>query len=237
MLNVAIVEDDDVAADKLRACLDRYHADMGVAFGVTRFVEATSFLEGYKPSYDIVFMDIEMPNMNGMEAARRLRDIDEQVVLIFVTNMAQFAAKGYEVDALDYIVKPFSYLDFERKLKRAVRICERESSSVTIAQQGGTVRLLLRDIAYIEVHGHNLVFHTDEGTLQGSGTLAEAQARLEDCGFLRCSKAFLINVRHVYKIHGNTVLLVNGEELPIGRAFKKTFMESFAQLIGAGNVL
>lgn len=237
MLNVAIVEDDDAAATKLQACLDQYTGTDGVRFNVTRFVEATSFLEGYKPSYDLVFMDIEMPNMNGMEAARRLREIDEQVVLIFVTNMAQFAAKGYEVDALDYIVKPFSYPDFERKLKRAVRLCERGSESIVISQHGGTVRLLLREIKYMEVRGHSLIFHTETSVEQGSGTLSDAQEKLSDKGFLRCSKAFLVNVRHIREIHGNTVLLTDGEELPIGRAFKKTFMESFAQAIGTGNVL
>lgn len=237
MLNVAIVEDDDAAAAKLQACLDQYTGTDGVRFNATRFVEATSFLEGYKPSYDLVFMDIEMPNMNGMEAARRLREVDEQVVLIFVTNMAQFAAKGYEVDALDYIVKPFSYPDFERKLKRAVRLCEHESDAIVVSQQGGTVRLLLREIEYLEVRGHNLILHAESGVVHGSGTLAEAQERLGDKGFLRCAKAFLVNARHIREVRGSTLLMADGTELPIGRAFRKTFMEGLTRAMGVGNVL
>ena len=114
MFTVAVVEDDETAVAKLRACLDQYVAThAGVQFDVTVFNEPTSFLDPYKTVWDIVFMDIEMPNMDGMEAAHRLRAVDSEVILIFVTNMAQFAAKGYEVDALDYIVKPFAYPDFE----------------------------------------------------------------------------------------------------------------------------
>lgn len=116
MFTVAVVEDDETAVAKLRACLDQYAAThAGVQFDVTVFNEPTSFLDPYKTVWDIVFMDIEMPNMDGMEAAHRLRAVDSEVILIFVTNMAQFAAKGYEVDALDYIIKPFAYPDFERK--------------------------------------------------------------------------------------------------------------------------
>lgn len=237
MLTVAIIEDDDDAAARLESCLDEYRSRNGVAFRPVRFAEATGFLEGYRPVYDIVFMDIEMPNMDGMEAARRLREIDERVVLVFVTNMAQFAAKGYEVDALDYIVKPFSYQDFERKLRRAVRLCEHGSDAVAITQQGGTLRLLLRDIEYIEVRGHSLVFHTESGIVQGSGTLQEAQDRLGGQGFLRCAKAFLVNARHIRSVHGHTLLMTDGTELPIGRTFRKPFMEGLTRMIGTGNVL
>lgn len=121
-------------------------------------------------------MDIEMPNMDGLEAAHRLRALDQRVVLVFVTNMAQFAAKGYEVDALDYIIKPFAYADFERKMARAVKLCEADSDAVVIARRGGSQRVLLRDIAYVEVRGHNLEFHAETGVVTGSGALRELAA-------------------------------------------------------------
>lgn len=238
LFTVAILEDEQPAADRLRSCLARFTADHPEArFDVTSFAEPTAFLEGYKPQWDIVFMDIEMPNMDGMSAARRLRALDGRVLLVFVTNMAQFAAKGYEVDALDYIIKPFSYNDFERKIRRAVAIRGEESASVMIVQRAGTQRVLLRDIEYIEVREHNLLYHTERGILTGTGTLQDVEGRLGDRGFLRCSKAFVVNSRHVAAVKGNELTLSSGESVTVGRTYKKSFMMALAASMGDGNVM
>ena len=238
MFTVAIVEDEIDAARRLEACLARYSQDHpDVRFDVTVFSEPTGFLDAYRPVWDIVFMDIEMPNMDGMSAARRLRVLDEQVILVFVTNMAQFAAKGYEVDALDYVIKPFSYNDFERKLRRAVAIRGEESASVMIMQRARTQRVLLRDIEYIEVKNHNLLYHTERGVLTGTGTLQDVEDKLRDRGFLRCNKAFVVNGRHIVAVKGNELTLSGGENVTIGRAYKKTFMEALAASMGDGNVM
>ena len=121
MLRCAIVEDSPRELEHLKECLARYSAERDIPLETTVFGDAASFLEHYRADYDIVFMDIELPGINGMEAAHRLREIDRQVILIFVTNMAQFAVKGYEVDALDYIIKPAQYGPLSIKLDRAAQ--------------------------------------------------------------------------------------------------------------------
>ena len=104
MFKIAIVEDNRAAMEKLQGYLERYAQENNEKFDIASFGDALAFLDSYRRIYDMVFMDIELPFINGMEAAQRLREIDKQVVLLFVTNMAQFAVKGYEVDALDYLV-------------------------------------------------------------------------------------------------------------------------------------
>lgn len=237
MFTVAVVEDDGHAAKRLRDCLDEYsRTHAGARFEVTEFREPTGFLEPYKATWDIVFMDIEMPNMDGMQAAHRLRELDASTILIFVTNMAQFAAKGYEVDALDYIIKPFAYPDFERKLERAIRLANRGGESLLIAQRGSTRRVALRDIGYIEIRSHNLEYHTDDGTISAYGSLQEIEERLSGSAFIRCGKPYLVNSSHIAQVAGDTVTLADGTQLPIGRAYRKSFLLALAEQLGNDRV-
>ena len=232
MPKIAIVEDSKAAADRLKEFLERFAQQESVAFHVDVFGEALSFLEHYKPVYDIVFMDIEMPHLDGMEAARRLRKLDEKILLIFVTNMAQFAVKGYEVDALDYMVKPVQYPDFRMKLQRAVARCRKDADAILVPQQDQVSRVLLRDIRYVEVRGHRLLYHTEQGGLDGGGTLRETEEKLRGKGFLRCNKCYLVNFRHIVSIQGDTLLMTGGDELKISRPRKKEFMWELAECMG-----
>lgn len=237
MYNICIVEDQIDTAQKLRAHVERYALEHEETFEVTIQTDAITFLQQYRTGYDIVFMDIELPNMNGMEAAFRLRELDQAVVLIFVTNMAQFASQGYKVDALDYIVKPVQYVDLAHDLDRAIRQRQSKAQSILITYSGGFRRPLLRDIRYIEVHGHTLIYHTTTGTISATGTLQEVEEKLRDKGFLRCNKFFLINFRHISSVRGYMVQIHGGEELQISRQRKKSFMNELAALMGEGNIL
>lgn len=228
MLQIAVIEDSTQELTVLQNSLDRYSKERGETFKITTFHEATTFLEGYRAQYDMVFMDIELPWMNGLEAARRLRELDQQVVLIFVTNMAQFAVKGYEVDALDYIVKPVKYVPFCAKLDRAIRRCSTQSESIVIHSAGGNVRMLLRDVLYIEAQGHRLTWHTEQGEYPAGGTLRETEEQLRSKGFLRCDKGYIVNQRQIAQVVGYDLVLMNGDRLPISRLRKKTFMTDLA---------
>ena len=111
MVNIAIVEDNENEANRLLEYLDRYAAENNELFSYRYYPEANAFLEERERTFDIVFMDIMLPGINGMEAAQRLRKSNSRTVLIFVTNMTSYAIKSYEVDALDYI-----------KLRKALQI-------------------------------------------------------------------------------------------------------------------
>ena len=237
MYKFAIVEDNEAAAEKLAGFLERYANENDEVFEVVKFHDALDFLDGYRTVYDVVFMDIEMPGIDGMEAAHRLCRLDQKVILVFVTNMASYAVKGYEVNATDYIVKPVYYGDFELKLKRILAGYQAASEAILVVRQGGYVRLLLRKIHYIEVQGHRLMYHTEDGIVEGSGTLLETEEKLKDKGFLRCNKCYLVNQRHIIGVNGYTLMLMGGEELQISRPRKKAFMSELAEAMGKDNVL
>ena len=114
MRNIAIVEDEDAAAEVLQGHIEQYAQRNGQEFQICRFHDAVEFLKDYRPLYSVVFMDIQMPHRDGMSAAEELRSVDKTVSLIFITNLVQYAQKGYEVDAIAYLLKPVSYFDFDR---------------------------------------------------------------------------------------------------------------------------
>ena len=155
MLRAALVEDSQEDARKILLYLKQFGEKQQITFQTDHFNSAELFLDRYRPVYDIVFMDIELPGSNGMEAARKLRRIDPAVTLIFITNLSTFAVNGYEVDALDYMLKPVTYPMFQLKMQKAVRHIEKNGSgAISVALKGQQlVRIPLTDLLYIEVQG------------------------------------------------------------------------------------
>ena len=125
MTRIAIVEDEAAVREQLAGYVQRYIRQYGTPFEVTEFADGMEILEDYRPQFDIIFLDIEMPELGGMDAAERIRTVDPDVVLVFVTNMAQYAIRGYEVDALDFVLKPVNYYQFSTKLARALQRVQR----------------------------------------------------------------------------------------------------------------
>lgn len=233
MISIAIVEDDKTAADTLQKFLDKYKEESGEKFQSTWYQDAVTFLESYR-GVDLVFMDIQMPNMNGMEGAMRLRKLDTQVVLIFVTNMAQYAVKGYEADALDFIVKPLSYSNFTFKMKRAMNAIQMSmNKDIVIKQSSGMMRIRANELYYVEVRGHNLTYHLAQDEVLVRGSMNTAENQLSEWNFLRCNNCYLINPRYIEWIRG-CVVKVGNDELQISHPRKKKFLEDLARWYSKG---
>ena len=138
MLKIAVVEDQTEVRESLCQFIRQYAGEQGLQAAVDPFADGVVIAEGYQLGYDIIFLDVEMPRLGGFGAAERIRAVDPDVVLVFVTNMAQYAIKGYEVDALDYVLKPVSYGAFCTKLSRAIqRVQRRKGGQVALQLSGG----------------------------------------------------------------------------------------------------
>lgn len=232
--NIAIVEDNLAEADRLRQYFDQYTQERETLFNITHFESAEQFLAKYEPVYDIVLLDIMLPQMNGMEAAVKLRELDETITIIFVTNMAQFAVRGYEVNAFDFVVKPVSYSNFSLKLQRVLnKLSKRRETDVIVSTSEGIFRIASSRIKYIEISGHRLVYHTTSGNIGAYGTLKEVEATLSSKVFVRCNNSYLVNLNYVRAIRGYTVL-VGSDELPISRPKKKPFVQAVNDFLGGG---
>ena len=241
MIRIAIVEDEKVYSDLIKEYLDRYlkeNKDDIIGFDISVYDNAISFLENYKPSRcDLVFLDIMMPHIDGMRAAEKLREVDNSVIIIFITNMGDYAVRGYDVNATAFIKKPVSYAEFEAKLKRAVDEIKKRDSRVIIVHSGTKeIKLLLRDLKYIEVYGHTCTFHMTTGeNIESRNTLGTLYKKLKQYDFAMISNSYLINMRYIDLIEGNT-LKIGNDELMISRLKKKEFMQRFNEWAASGGI-
>lgn len=132
MYHIAIVEDEKEFREELKNYLKYYGEENHIEFQVTEFSDGAEILEDFKKEFDIILLDIEMPRLNGMDAAELIREKDEDVVLMFITNMAQYAIRGYSVGALDFVMKPITYYTFSMKMKRALKRAQKKEQKPLI---------------------------------------------------------------------------------------------------------
>jgi len=228
MKNIAVVEDEDASAELLKSYIDKYSLSTGQQFNVERFRSGTEFLAAYKSLYAVVFMDIQMPGLNGMDTAVEMRKRDKAVSLIFITNLVQFAQKGYEVDAVSFLVKPVSYYDFSLKFGKALDIyVMNEGRDIAVKYQAGMCRISTDRLMYVEIINHRLYYHLIDDVLEVTGVLSQVEKELCGYGFLRCNKCFLVNPKFVVGVKGNDVTVGN-TVLQISRPRRAAFMTELA---------
>lgn len=232
MLRVAVAEDNEAYRHQMEQYLTRYGREHGLELESTFFSDGLRLVEDYQPNYDIVLLDIMMPDLDGMTAAEQIRQVDDKVVLIFITQMAQYAIQGYSVGALDYLLKPVNYETFALKFTRAVeRVRSRAGGQVTLLLPAGMKRLRTQDIYYVEIQNHMLHYHTRDGEYILRGTLAAAEKELKDYPFAKCSHWYLVNLAHVTEIDKDAVTVAE-HRLDISRRYRAAFLSAVTNYVG-----
>lgn len=232
MLRVAVVDDEPAVRAQLCDYVQRYAEETHLPVEVTPFADGAEIAAPYKPGFDIILLDVDMPQLGGMSAAERIREQDENVVLVFVTNMAQCAIRGYEVDALDFVVKPVSYAPFSMRLARAIkRVRSRAALTISLQTNDGLQIVTVQDILWIETVDHAVLCHTKTDSFFVKSSLQNADKLLQGQGFARCNKCYLVNLRHVEGIRGDAVL-IDGIELELSRRQKAAFAQAMLEYVG-----
>ena len=232
MIRIAMVEDEAAVREQLQGYIQRYTRQYGTEFAVTEFSDGVEILDAYRPVYDIVLLDVEMKHLDGMETARRIRELDRDVVLFFITNMAQYAIKGYAVGALDYLLKPVPYFAFSQQLQKAEeKLRRRARHYLAVPVEGGLRRLDTAQIYYMESEGHRVHFYTEEGEFSAPGALKTFEEKLADLPFARCNSGYLVNLAQVKSVQQG-LAQVGPYELQVSRPKRKSFLAALADYIG-----
>lgn len=243
-MRIAVV--DDVPADReaLAESVTRWAAERGISLEpIAQLASGEDLLETFLlGQYDVIFLDIYMPGMDGMEAARRIRDLDTACRLVFITNSRDFAVESYDVGAAWYLVKPWRYEKLAAALDRCGAAMVEHERSVTIPGPRGEERLRLHQIAWTEYQDRRIrIYFRDGGETQAFLTQREfAALLLKYPYFCDCMKGIIVNFEAVEKLREDAFLLCGGTVVPISRlkyrdARERFWAYSYQQARGGGD--
>ncbi len=236
MYRIALVDDEKIFTDQIEKYIAQYQSENEAKFQVSSFNNSIEFLAGFQKEYDLILLDVEMPGLNGMDLAEKIREKDEQVVLMFITNMAQYAIHGYSVGALDFVTKPLNYYTFALKLTRALkRVPKKEATSLLLTLADGVKRVEIRQLYYLEVQNRLLHYYTEEGEFVVRGSLQSAEEKLVGHPFEKCNHWYLVNLMHVKEVRKN-IVVVGPYELEISRRNKTSFLKALTDYMGGNCV-
>lgn len=240
MFKIAICDNDEFYSNKINSIVSDYMKEHQLEYDIDIYNSGDEFVRlGINMSqYNIIFLDIEMDGLNGIQTAQMLREYCSDSFIIFVTAYAEYSLQGYSVDTLRYIIKNNSMLKeaIEESLNTICKKLKYNLKLYTYDFKEGIQKINLEKIFYIESMSHNLIFHilTEQGeelyTLRGS--LKDYDAEYSDRGFVRIHQSFLVNCRYIKKIKYNSILLKNDKELPVSKAKYKAVKQKYISYKG-----
>ncbi|MGN0772561.1 MAG: LytR/AlgR family response regulator transcription factor [Candidatus Ventricola sp.] len=232
MIRIAIAEDVEFERNALLNGIRRYEQEHEERFSCTVFENGEELLKDYGSGFDILLLDVAMPRVDGMTAARRIRRQDKQVIIIFVTSMVQYAVQGYSVDAMDFIIKPVSYMGLKLRLNRALaRLKQSRPLRLEVRTADGVHQVSVSDIRYIETYSHKIIIHTGETQLLTDMSMKQIEAQLTSQPFFRCHTSYLVNFHYVDRLQGSE-LEIEGTLLPISRYRRRELLDAWTAYLG-----
>lgn len=227
-IKIAIVDDEDIQVDTMTSLIKETAARLSLSVSLIDFSSGEAFLFALEdhPDLDMVFLDIEMNQTDGLEVAKKIRQTDKDLTIVFATAYAEYAVQGYDVQALDYLLKPIELDKVKRVLKRHLDRQPAVVEKVTLESQGEVIKLALDDILYVEVNRRECEIHTLNGPVTVSRTLKELSEELSD-DFIQTHRSYLVNVSHMNRLLKTDIELSNGTVVPVSRRLVKQVQEQF----------
>lgn len=231
-MNIAIVEDNEANRLTLQRYLMDYAKDNQLTLHIDCYPDGIDILDRFKSNYDVIYLDVEMAQIDGMTTAQKIREVDEEVLIVFVTNFVQWAIQGYSVNATDFLLKPLTYFNFCEHFKKILKnLDNRVEQSIIVKSNSSIKKINLNDLEFIESEGHYLHFHMKETDFTMLESMKNMEKKLAQYDFFRCNNYYLVNLKYVKSVEKNFVM-IGKSQLQISRPRKKQFMEALTRYIG-----
>lgn len=228
--NIAICDDEITETEYLTSIIMDWSQKTGNKTVINSFPNAESFLFHYEEYkyYDFLLLDIEMGKMNGIDLARKIREHNKDLQIIFVTGFEKYIADGYDVAALHYLMKPVKLEKLSEVLNRAADNIGNSSPSIFVGSDGENIRLRLNDIFYIEAVGHSLIINSAGSQIMVNQSISSFFGNLGD-GFIYTHRSYIVNLEHIKRISKSEIVLDNNKTVPVSRRMYDDVNRAFAE--------
>ena len=231
MIKIAICEDKKEQQELLKTYINQIFEALYIKYKLEIFNSGEELLENYQNDTDVLLLDIQMGQINGMDTARKIRSIDDKVEIIFITSLIEYALEGYEVRAYRYLIKPVKYENLKENIINCIKEIDIKNKYIIVKEQGNQIKLDINEITYVEVQKETITIHTLNEVYKTNGTMINIEKDIDCDRFFRCHKSFLVNLEHIKSIKQYTAILENSEEVPVSRYRFKETKDKFFDLI------
>ena len=232
MIRIAICEDEKETQSLIENYLHNILKNINIEYEIQKYSLGEELLESNLKEIDILLLDIQMGQINGMDTARKIREVDNKMEIIFITSLIDYVQGGYEVRAYRYLLKPIELEELKKHVLTCIKEIENKNNYILIKNKSNTYKIQSNEIKYIEVQKKNMLIHTINKTFDVRYSLEKIEKDLKLGKFVRCHKSFLINLSYVENIKLNTAILESGEEVPVSRYRYKEVKEKFLKFLG-----
>lgn len=237
MINIAICDDEKVQVELLEKYVINWAKENGIRIEVELFFNAESFefLWSMDKKFNILLLDIEMPGKNGIQLAKKIRKEDNLLNIIFITGISDYISEGYDVEAINYLIKPIKEDKLYECLNRAIEKIPIEEKTILIDVEGETIRLIEMDILYIESFSHSVEIYTLKDTYRVRKNISTMENELNQNNFIRCHRSYIVNLKHIKRIGKTDIILDNDDLIPVSRRQYSNTNIEFIKYHGGGS--
>lgn len=233
-LRAAVCDDDSICRAAVKELLLRMEEELNIELEILEYPDGADLTEAYPKGLQLLFLDIEMPFMNGLDTAKEIRSRDGQVMLVFMSNFEKYAIRGYEFGAWRYLLKPVTWEQFERELRQPMEMLARKSTEfLYVKNSEGVFSVAYDDLCYAETnYKKNVNLHLPGRELECYQSLSALETQLTGHAFFRCHSGFLVNLAQVAHIGKDTLALKDGSTIPVSKHRRKELMAAFLDYAG-----